>query len=560
MGFKDRITKVISSPEIDENDIESLINKGLKEITLKKDIDLTKTVNINTDNITIDGKNHAITSNREQIFNITGDNITLKNITFKNAHPDQAGGAIYNRNGKLRIIECNFINNHSARDNGGAIYNENGSVIIDSCDFRSNTARFGGAIYNKKTMTVMFSNFSNNNSSKGPSIFNASDLTLETCNFKMGRKAQDIEVYNVGIINIKSFQKDFINGITHGGFIHINSNDAKSPKYLNDLIQSGKSEIKLDCDIEFEGENEIVIDIDNLRIDGTGHRIDAMGMSNIFKITADNVSLSNINFRNGTSEEGGAIINKGKSLSLFNCDFDCNISSDGGALKNEGTLEAKKCNFNKNIANSDNGGAISNCGNLKLTDCNFLYNSAIGNGGAIDNKKILDLNNCCFKSNVAKNGGVLNNEGNVSLDECRFRENKAFKQGSVLFNASIVWMKNCKSINNISNKYSNIIFQNDNESSELIIEKCIFTRDSFNNNLIFLENGKSHIKSSQFIIKREHEDSFIIYNENAIVKVENLEFENLSNNLIYNNNILEIEKELKDYVKSGNESLNIKYL
>ena len=83
MGFKDRITKVISSPEIDENDIESLINKGLKEITLKKDIDLTKTVNINTDNITIDGKNYAITSNREQIFNITGDNITLKNITFK---------------------------------------------------------------------------------------------------------------------------------------------------------------------------------------------------------------------------------------------------------------------------------------------------------------------------------------------------------------------------------------------------------------------------------------------------------------------------------------------
>ena len=52
----------------------------------------------------------------------------------------------------------------------------------------------------------------------------------------------------------------------------------------------------------------------------------------------------------------------------------------------------------------------------------------------------------------------------------------------------------------------------------------------------------------------------IIYNENAVVKVENLKFENLSNNLIYNNNILEIEKELKDYVKSGNESLNIKYL
>ena len=560
MGFKDRIAKVISPPEIDENDIEMLINRGLKEITLKKDIDLTKTVNINTDNITIDGKNHAITSNREQIFNITGDNITLKNITFKNAHPDQAGGAIYNQNGKLRVIECNFINNHSARDNGGAIYNENGTVIIDSCDFRSNTARFGGAIYNKKTMTVMFSNFSNNNSTKGPSIFNASDLTLETCNFKRNSKAQDIEVYNVGIINIKSFQKDFINNITQGGFIHINSNDSKSPKYLNDLIQRGKNEIKLDCDIKFEGRNEIVIDIDNLRIDGAGHRIDAMGMSNIFKITADNVFLSNINFRNGTSKEGGAIINKGKSLNLFNCDFNCNISSDGGAIKNYGTLEAKKCNFNKNIANPDNGSAISNCGDLKLTECNFLYNSAIGNGGAIDNRNILDVNRCFFKSNISENGGAINNMGNVSLEGCQFERNKSFKQGSVLFNDSNVWMKNCKSLNNISNKHSNIIFQNDNENSKLIIEKCRFTRDNFNNNLIFLENGKSNIKSSQFIIKRDYEDSFIIYNENAIVKVENIEFENVSNKLIYNNNILEIEKEIKDYVKSGNESLNIKYL
>lgn len=560
MGLKDRITKVISSPEIDENDIEGLINSGLKEITLKEDIDLTKTVNINTDNITIDGKNHAITSNREQIFNITGDNITLKNITFKNAHPDQAGGAIYNRNGKLRIIECNFINNHSARDNGGAIYNENGEVIIDSCDFRSNTARFGGAIYNKKTLNVMFSNFSNNNSSKGPSIFNASDLTLETCNFKRDNKSQDIEVYNVGIISIKSFQKDFVYRITEGGFIHINSNDAKSSEYLNDLIRSKKSEIKLDFDIEFESKKEIIIDIDNLRIDGAGHRIDGMGMSNIFKITADNVSLSNINFRNGSSKEGGAIINKGKSLSLYNCDFDCNISSDGGAIKNEGTIEMKKCNFNKNIANNDNGGAISNCGDLKLMDCNFLYNSAIGNGGAINNDNILDLNKCYFKSNISENGGVINNNGNLSLEDCRFEGNKAFKQGSVLFNDSNVWMKNCKSLNNISNKYSNIIFQSDNENSKFIIEKCIFTRDSFNNNLIFLENGRSHIKSSQFIIKREHEDSYIIYNENAIVKVENIQFENVSNKLIYNNNILEIEKEIEDYVKSGDKSRNIKYI
>lgn len=103
-------------------------------------------------------------------------------------------------------------------------------------------------------------------------------------------------------------------------------------------------------------------------------------------------------------------------------------------------------------------------------------------------------------------------------------------------------MNDCKSTNNISNKYSNIIFQNGDENSRLEIENCIFSRDSFNNNLIFIENGSCNIKSTKFSLNRAHKHSYTIYNENGIVKLESIEFENIEEKTIFNNNVLYVKK------------------
>lgn len=535
MGLKDKLKNTMNFKKIDENDISCLIKSGLKEITLKKDIELSKTIIIDQDDITIDGNNHTIDARNKQILFITSNNITLKNIVFRNAHSKEHGGAIYNKNGRLKIIECKFIDNHTDSDNGGALYNDNGHVIIDECEFRENTARFGGAIYNGKTLKAIFTTFLNNYSSKGLSIFNStnSNLTLENCNFKRHKDSRASEIYNMGIMSIKSFQKELFEEITEGGFIHINSRNSKPAKYLDELIHSGKKEIKLDFDIEFDQKDEIILDVDNIRINGTGHRIDGFGKSNIFNVTGENITLTNIDFRNGTSENGGAILNKSNSLYLFNCNFNCNISANGGAIANEGYIHIEKCDFAKNIANENHGGAILNYGELKLRDCNFSNNLAKNNGGAIDNNKSIKIKDCYFKSNISENGAGIYNKKSVKLVSCNFDENKAFKQGSVLYNRGCSEMKKCEFQNNVSNMHSNIIFQDGNEKNKLTIEKCIFQRDSFNNNLIMIENGFCEVKSSKFILKKE-DDSYIIYNKNAAVELKNLEIERADDNNLNN--------------------------
>lgn len=69
--------------------------------------------------ITIDGANHTIDANHSsRIFNITADNVVLKNINFVNGNAlgnyftsEVGGGAIYWSGNNGKIINCNFINN-----------------------------------------------------------------------------------------------------------------------------------------------------------------------------------------------------------------------------------------------------------------------------------------------------------------------------------------------------------------------------------------------------------------------------------------------------------------
>lgn len=572
MGFKDRLKNAIASEISDgDNYLASLISRGIKEIKLREDIEISETVTIDNDDIVIDGCNHTIDAcGKTQIFNIKSNNVTLKNINFKNAYTNNPGGAIFNLEGEVKIINCNFINNRTFGGDGGAIYNKNGNVTIDECDFRDNTAKFGGAIYNGNTITVTLSNFSNNHSSKGLSIFNRlnSKSTLSICNFKRDDESMlniNPEIYNMGIITVERFQKQIIQNMTQGGFIHINSDNVKTFQYLDDLIRSGEKEIKLDCDIEFEDSytGKLIIDEDNITIDGCDHIIDGMGKSDILKINGNGVTLKNINFRNGSADEGAAIVNRSNSLTLVNCNFECNISHSSGAIDNYGKIDAENCNFEKNIANEICSGAIDNKGELNLTKCNFIGNSSIRYGGAINNANTLSLYDCYFESNISENGASVNNGKNASVTILKsvFENNKAFKQGSIIYNDNYANMNDCKSTNNISNKYSNIIFQNGDENSRLEIENCIFSRDSFNNNLIFIENGSCNIKSTKFSLNRAHKHSYTIYNENGIVELENIDFENIKEKTIFNNNALYVKKDEgnEKYIDSGNDSLPLKY-
>lgn len=121
--------------------------------------------------ITINGNGHVLdATNRARIFNVTSDNVTLKNITFTNGGQVNLGGAVYSGNGNLTITNSVFINN-SAIVSGGAVYlkGESFKNTIVNCSFENNCANTSGGAFEGYLCQVLLENvkFTNNNASQG---------------------------------------------------------------------------------------------------------------------------------------------------------------------------------------------------------------------------------------------------------------------------------------------------------------------------------------------------------------------------------------------------------
>ena len=107
-------------------------------------------------NLIIDGQGNTIDANKlGRIFYISGNNVTLKNINFKNALFSGAagGGAIYFTGTYLTIENCTFESNrntHSSKG-GGAIYGAYrplALINITNSTFTNNSVENGGgALY-----------------------------------------------------------------------------------------------------------------------------------------------------------------------------------------------------------------------------------------------------------------------------------------------------------------------------------------------------------------------------------------------------------------------------
>ena len=145
-------------------------------------------IELDIDDLVIDGNGKTIDGGgKSRIFIISGKNITLKNITFKNGKcfsneihninnngGNNNGGAlrVYSTAEGLSISRCKFMNN-STNENGGAIdaYRLIGLHIHD-CEFKDNVAgTFGGAISQYKSESyISDSSFSSNRGAFGGAI------------------------------------------------------------------------------------------------------------------------------------------------------------------------------------------------------------------------------------------------------------------------------------------------------------------------------------------------------------------------------------------------------
>ena len=363
--------------------------------------------------------------------------ITDSNFTNNKAH---FSGAVDICEGKITIKNSIFVNN-SAEYCAGAIavdsqINKPAVEIINS-KFDSNSAEYGGAIYNYYNLTVVDSTFTNNSKDT---------------------------IYNFRVANLDLGIKTFTD--------------------LQNAIGLVRGTLTLDSDIAMTDDeaagfvNGVVIN-KNIRIDGKGHTIDARDLGRIFSIGEGfTVTLTNATLINGKADKGGAIYNDG-SLTLSDVKLSDNAAdSYGGAVFNngelvvsdsvfdsndivnrgsasvdyggaaiynwyDGTLTVSGSNFTNNIKNYKNGdnlvGAITTIGNATVSGSNFVNNSGRW-GGAISatgaelrkNSSTLTVSNTIFKDNSALYAGAVYIWGsNYNIADCVFDNNTAFGKGNM---------------------------------------------------------------------------------------------------------------------------------
>ena len=363
--------------------------------------------------------------------------ITDSNFTNNKAH---FSGAVDICEGKITIKNSIFVNN-SAEYCAGAIavdsqINKPAVEIINS-KFDSNSAEYGGAIYNYYNLTVVDSTFTNNSKDT---------------------------IYNFRVANLDLGIKTFTD--------------------LQNAIGLVRGTLTLDSDIAMTDDEAAnfkdgVAINKNIRIDGKGHTIDARDLGRIFSIGEGfTVTLTNATLINGKADKGGAIYNDG-SLTLSDVKLSDNAAdSYGGAVFNngelvvsdsvfdsndivnrgsasvdyggaaiynwyDGVLTVSGSNFTNNIKNYKNGdrlvGAITTIGNATVSGSNFVNNSGRW-GGAISatgaelrkNSSTLTVSNTIFKDNSALYAGAVYIWGsNYNIADCVFDNNTAFGKGNM---------------------------------------------------------------------------------------------------------------------------------
>ena len=467
---------------------------------------------------------------------ITGA-ITDSNFTNNKAH---FSGAVDICEGKITIKNSIFVNN-SAEYCAGAIavdsqINKPAVEIINS-KFDSNSAEYGGAIYNYYNLTVVDSTFTNNSKDT---------------------------IYNFRVANLDLGIKTFTD--------------------LQNAIGLVRGTLTLDSDIAMTDDEAAnfkdgVAINKNIRIDGKGHTIDAMDLGRIFSIGEGfTVTLTNATLINGKAVEGGAIYNDG-SLTLSDVKLSDNAAdSYGGAVFNNGelvvsdsvfdsndivnrgsasvdyggaaiynwyggVLTVSGSNFTNNIKNYKNGdrlvGAIATIGDATISDSYFVNNTgrwggAISTAGYLlagDDVNTLTVSGSTFKENGGLYGaGIFVAGSDFTVSDCVFDKNTAFGKGDMTPNnnngAAIVVTDTGKDItgaitgSNFTNnkaQYGGAIY---------ICEGNIAISDSlFENNSADVEGGAIDIGSAI---------------NNPVVTVENSKFVNNTPQAIHNSKELHL--------------------
>ena len=373
-------------------------------------------------------------------FVISGNNVVITGITFKNGQVNGNGGVISWSGANGNLTNCVFKNNN-ATGNGGAVYWTGNSGTIDYCKFEENlgsgTSSKGGAVWwEANYANIKNTNFTGNyvlaeiNNVGGALHYGGSYFNITNCRFIDNHA--DVKVSNS----------------PDGGAIDLYS---KTSYYVNIINCTFKNNSAYGCGADVVSQ-------------------------------VHNFTISDCNFTNGFTlvSAGGSVWIGGSNLTMSRCIFDnCSSNYSGGALLliylNNATVS--NCTFKNNRA--DTGGAIAvstSYNNITIDDCNFKNNTAraggacyIGNGGTNTT-----VSNCNFTNNNAtEDGGAMYiSASNTTVTDSNFTGNNATNTGGAIFIGSTTGTFSKLTFNNNNAPDGADIYIN-NENTEIEIDDNI---------------------------------------------------------------------------------------
>lgn len=379
--------------------------------------------------------------------------LTMESCTFTNNVASKSGGAVrsLSSNSEVTLTGCAFTGNSATNTNkdgglGGAVFvqNNTGNTKIDTCTFENNTTTrtntsstttgLGGAVCIESTVSgdVLITGTDNK-----PTTFtgNRSDyrggaLYLE------GTGSQTVEY--TSFTGNKSADADG-NLQNHGGAIMVRGTGTTEVQNCN--FNSNAAGVGAGISWITSAKNQLTIK-DSTFTSGNSKNF-AGGC--YFENANGTAVLTNCDFTQCSSTDGGAVYLINGTADMTNCDFtSCSATRGAGAIwVTKGTMSLTSCEFNGNTATTQ-AGAIragdetTNEANMTLSGCVFNNNSSKKGGGFYMNTGVATLTNCTFESNKATAGNAggfsTGKYGAATLKGCIFTDNTATNTGPNIYN------------------------------------------------------------------------------------------------------------------------------
>ena len=425
--------------------------------------------------ITINGNGHTITGYTVRAFNITNNNVILRNINFINFNRSNQG-AIYWDGVNGSVSNCTFINCKAT--NGGAIYWDGVNGSVSNCSFINCTSSFSASYSSSYGYSSNYSSISS--ASCGGAIYwDGVNGAISNCSFINTICSSSSSITSDSYCISESFSASY------GGAIYWNSTggSVSDCSFINcssktESISGSSGDAAHSHSHSFSSSfggaiywNSAESAIQNCSFINCSSYANSSSIYNCSRVPK-NISASSYSY-----SYGGAVYCDGNDSYVLNCSFtNCiymyDYKSSTGYSSNPSNTYAG--GLGGSVYCNGDYDSVSNC---SFIDCGTSYSYDYG-CAVYCNGDFGSVSNCSFVNCNSSYGGAVYCNGDFgSVSNCSFLDCDGNNGGAVYWNGTYGSVSNCSFLDCDvrSGSYGGAVYWNGDFGS---VSNCSFIRCS----------------------------------------------------------------------------------